>query len=73
MFKNNIQSVLGENGIQLSKEQKNHLLSPKYGKEALNGYELSSASEISIQSCFELLWRVKETKERILKEILLTG
>lgn len=73
VFRNNIQSVLGENGIGLSKEQKNHFLSPKYGMETLKEYELSSASEISIRSCLELLWRVQEAKERIRKEILLIG
>ena len=57
---------------QLSKEQKNHLLSPKYGVEALSGYKLTCASEISIRSCLELLWRVQEAKERIMRRMLLT-
>ena len=39
----------------------------------VNDFELTRASELSIQSCLELLWRVEEEKERIRKEILLTG
>ena len=49
------------------------MLSPKYGKEALKELDLSSASEISVRSCVELLWSVKEQKKKIRGEILLAG
>ncbi len=51
------------------------LLSPKYGMETLREFELTGASEISVRSCLELLWRVEEGKRkgRIRKEILLAG
>jgi transposase len=64
---------LSENGIDLTKEMKNRLLSPKYGTEALKELDLSGASEICVRSCLELLWKVKEEKERLRGEILLAG
>jgi transposase len=73
MLKNNIQAVLSENGIYLTTERKNQLLSAKHGMEIANELELTRASELSVQSCLELLWRVEEEKERIRDEILLTG
>jgi hypothetical protein len=33
VYKNNIQSVLADNGIVLPRVQKNHLISEKYGKQ----------------------------------------
>jgi len=73
MLKNNIHAVLSENVIDSKKEGKNRLFSPKSGKEALKERDLSGASEISIRNCLELLWKVKEEKDRIMGEILLAG
>jgi len=73
MLKNNIHAVLSENVIDSKKEGKNRLFSPKSGKEALKERYLSGASEISIRSCLELQWKVKEEKDRIMGEILLAG
>lgn len=73
MLKNNIQAVLSENGIYLTKERKDQLLSSKHGMKIANEFELTHASELSVRSCLELLWRVEEQKESIRKEILLTG
>ena len=73
MLKNNIQSVLMENGIHLTRAKKNQLLSVKHGMEIANELELTHAGEVSVKSCLELLWRIEEEKERIRKEILLTG
>ena len=54
-------------------DEKNHLLSPKHGLNALTKHKLSSASGISIKSCLGLLWRIEEEKEKIQREIILTG
>ena len=73
MLKNNIQAIVADNGITLTKDEKNTLLLPKHGKEVLKKLELPHASEISIEGSLELLWRVEEEKERIRKEIILAG
>ena len=73
MLKNNIQAIVVDNGITLTKDEKNALLLPKYGKEVLKRFEFPRASDISIEGCLELLWRVKEEKERIRQEIILAG
>ncbi len=73
MLKNNIQAVLTENGIHLARVKKNRLLSVNHGMEVVQECELTHASELSVKSCLELLWRVEESKERIRKEILLIG
>lgn len=73
MLKNNIHAVLSDNGIDGTKEVDNRLFSPEHGWEALKELDLSSASEISVRSCLELLWKVKEQKEKIRGEILLPG
>ena len=49
VLKNNVQAVISENGIDLTKEKKNRLLSPKYGMETLREFELTGASEISVR------------------------
>ena len=49
MLKNNIQAIVFDNGITLSKDEKNILLSPKNGKKILKELELSHASEVSIR------------------------
>jgi transposase len=73
MLKNNIQAIVVDNGITLTKDKKNALLLPKYGKDILKRLELPRASDISIRGCLELLWRVKEEKEKIRQEIILAG
>ncbi len=57
MLKNNIQAIVFDNGITLTKDEKNTLLLPKYGMKIANEFELTHASELSVQSCLELLWR----------------
>ncbi len=54
-------------------QRKNQLLSAKHGMEIANELELTHASELSVKSSLELLWRVEEEKESIREEILLTG
>lgn len=49
------------------------MFSPEYGTEALKELDLSGASEIIVRSSLELLWRVKEEKEKIRGAILLAG
>ena len=39
MLKNNIQAIVFDNGITLTKDEKNTLLSSKYGKEVLKRLE----------------------------------
>ena len=73
LFGMGIQAIVFDNGITLPKEEKNALLSAKYGKEVLKRFELPRASGISIEGSLELLWRVEEEKERISEEIILAG
>jgi hypothetical protein len=46
---------LADNGIVLSRVEKNHLLSEKYGKQMLEELDVSEASRISITMNLELL------------------
>ena len=73
VLKNNIQAVCTENGMNLGKEKKNKLFSIRCGKETVLELEVSNASVVIVQSCLELLWKVKEEKEKIRKEILVVG
>jgi transposase len=73
VLKNSIQAIVLDNGITLTKDEKNALLLPKYGKDILKKLELPHASDISIEGSLELLWRVEEEKERIRQEIILAG
>jgi transposase len=73
VLKNNIQAILSENGVHITEEMKDRLLSAAHGMAMVNEFELTPASELSVRSCLELLWRVEEEKERIRKEILLRG
>ena len=73
VFKNNIQSVLADNGVVLPILQKNHLLSEKRGKDVLEELDISEASRISIKMNQEILWCVLEKKEELVKEILRIG
>ena len=57
MLKNNIQAIVVDNGITLTKDEKNALLLPKYGKDILKRLELPRASGISIEGSLDLLWR----------------
>jgi hypothetical protein len=40
VLKNNIQAIVVDNGIKLTKDEKNALLLPKYGKDILKRLEL---------------------------------
>ncbi len=73
MLKNNIQSVLADNGVVLPRLQKNHLLSVKRGKDVLKELDISEASRISIAMNLEILWHVLGKKEELIKEILRIG
>jgi len=73
MLKNSIQAIVFDNGLNLSTEEKNTLLSAKYGKEVLKKLELPRASEMCIDGSLELLWRMAVEKERVKQEILLAG
>ena len=73
VFKNNIQSVLADNGVVLPILQKNHLLSEKHGKDVLEEIDISEASRISIKMNQEILWCVLEKKEELVNEILRIG
>ncbi len=73
MMKNNIQSVLQDNGIVLPRSEKERLLNPKYGLQILGKLCISQASKTCIEMILELLWKALEQKERIGNEILLAG
>jgi cytosine/adenosine deaminase-related metal-dependent hydrolase len=62
VLKNNIRAVLSEKGIQLSKEMKAQVLSAMHGMALVDKLELTRASELSVRSCMELLWRGEEEK-----------
>jgi len=73
VLKNNIQAVCTENGMNLTRETKNKLLSMRWGKETVLELDVSNASVLVVHSCLELLWKVQEEKEKIRKEILVVG
>ena len=73
MLKNSVQSVLTENGIVLSADNKKHLLSEKTGCLLLEKLDISAASRISIRMSLEILWKAAEQKEQLTKEILYAG
>ena len=59
VLKNSIQAIVLDNGITLTKDEKNALLLLKYGKDILKRLELPRTSGISIEGSLELLWRVE--------------
>ncbi len=65
VFKNNIQSVLSDNGVVLPILQKNHLLSEKRGKDVLEELDISEASRISIEINQEILRIGEPLKEDV--------
>ncbi len=73
MLKNSLQSVLIENGIVLSEGNKKLLLSEETGLSLLNKLDISEASRISIRISLEILWKVKEQKVQLVKEIIYAG
>lgn len=73
MLKNSVQSILTENGIVLSAENKKLLLSEKTGTSLLDKLEISEASRISVRLSLEILWKVQEQKEQLVKEIFYAG
>jgi transposase len=73
MLKNSVQSILTENGIVLSKEEKKLLLSEKTGLSLLKKLDISEASAISIHVSLEILWKVQEQKEQLTKKIFYAG
>ena len=73
ILKNSVQSVLVENGIALSKLEKNHLLSEKRGLEVLKSQDVTAASRMCIQMNLELLWKVAQQKKELTKEIFLAS
>lgn len=73
MLKNSVQSILTENGVVLSVENKRLLLSRKTGMSLLEKLDISDASRISVKPNLELLWKVQEQKEQLAKEIFYAG
>jgi len=73
MLKNNIQSVLAENGIVVSSKEVAHLLCPQKGPAMLKELDISAASHIGIEVSQKLLWAVLEKKEQLHREILRAG
>ena len=73
MLKNSVQSILTENGMVLSTENKRLLLSKKTGMSLLEKLDISDASRISVKLSLELLWKVQEQKEQLAKEIFYAG
>ncbi len=73
MLKNSVQSILTENGIVLSTVNKKLLLSEKTGLSLLEKLDISEASRISVRISLEILWKVQEQKEQLVKEIFYAG
>jgi transposase len=73
MLKNNIQAILLENGIVISRKEVLQLISPQEGAELLKELDISEASRTGIEVSQQLLWAVLEKKDRIQREILHTG
>ena len=73
MLKNSVQSVLTENGIVLSAEEKKLLMSKDTGLSFLEKLDISEASRISIRLSLEILCKVQEQKELLAKEIFYAG
>lgn len=73
MLKNSIQSVLTENGIVLSADDKKLLLTEKQHASLFEKLDISEASRISIRISLEILWKVQEQKEKLAKEIIYAG
>lgn len=73
MLKNSIQSVLTENGIVLSADNKKQLFYEETGFKLLGKLDVSEASRISIRISLEILWKVQEHKKQLAKEIFYSG
>jgi hypothetical protein len=65
MLKNNIQAILLENGIVISRKEVLQLISPQEGAELLKELDISEASRTGIEVSQQLLWAVLEKKDRI--------
>ena len=73
MHKNSAQAVLADNGIKLTRKLRNRLFAVEKGLEVVEEVNISAASRVRLQLILELLWKIQEAKERIRREILLTG
>jgi len=73
MLKNNIQSVLLDDGIALTSKDKKLLLSKETGEKFLKLLDISDASRISIKVSLDILCNVSEQKEIITREIMRAG
>jgi hypothetical protein len=60
MLKNNIQAILLENGIVISRKEVIQLISPQKGAAILKKLDISEVSRIGIEVSQELLWDVLE-------------
>ena len=68
-----LRSILLDDGIVLTQEDKKLLLSEKRGKEFLQYLDITYASRISIEVSLEILWKVSEQKEKLTREIIRAG
>jgi transposase len=72
-YKNTIQAIFLENGIALKTTQKMELFKPKSGMQMIDDFEISEASRSCIVINLELLWNLKEQKDKLKGLIYLTG
>ena len=73
MLKNNVQSVLLDDGIVLTSKHKKILLSNKTGDEFLKLLDVSNASRICIKASLDILWKAINQKEILTREIMRAG
>ena len=73
MLKNNVQSILLDDGIVLSLKHKKNLLSNKTGEEFLKLLDVSDASRICIKASLDILWKAINQKEVLTREIIRAG
>ncbi len=73
MLKNNIQSVLLDDGIVLTSKDKKRLLSEKEGEELLECLDITDASRICIKASLDILWKAINQKEILTREIMRAG
>jgi transposase len=71
--KNTIQAIFVENGIALKTMQKKELFNSKNGMQMLDDFEISDASRSCIEISLEILWDLKEQKDKLRGLIYLTG
>lgn len=73
MLKNNLQTIIRDNGLKINTKDKSLLLSKKSGFLFCEKLKVSDASKIGIKTSLELLWNVLDMKQEIKEAIIITS